>query len=480
MNKTVFYSLLPLLLSIGAVNEAKVPSSMQEGVDFRPVAKKGIPAVVSIRVSGNASAGLTVDNFYNNENFEAFGDPFWNKFSEIPFPQSKMPQAKEPQVMGQASGFIVSQDGYILTNSHVVNGATDILVTLSDKAEFQAKLIGQDPNTDIALIKIDKQDLPYLKLGNSATLEVGEWVMAIGTPLGLQASVSAGIVSAVGRNNLELAQIEDFIQTDAAINQGNSGGPLLDLSGDVIGINTAIVTNKGGGGYIGIGFAIPSSIVSHILEQLKTKGSVTRGFLGVTLQKIDDDLALALGLKKIEGALVAEVSQKSPAEKAGFKQGDVIVSFNDLPAKDTASLRNMVALSSPGETVKIKVLRQGKEISLNTQMGELLPPHLVPNKPIETAKIGVVIDKLGVSVESISPRMASSGIEGVIISQVDAGSPAAWVGLRQGTLILSVNHKKIATPQEFDKEIAENDAAKPLLLLIKQGEAIRYISLKPT
>ncbi len=472
MNKFLISRVIPLFLAINfAVVDGAVPLSMSNTVDFRAVAKDSTPAVVSIRTSGSTTNTLTVESFLHDDRFEAFGDPFFDRFYGLPFPKSKMPQAKQPEIMGQASGFIISSDGLILTNSHVISDASQIIVTLFDGNEYAAKVVGQDPSTDVALIKIDRNDLTFLKLGDSNQLEVGEWVIAIGTPLGLQASLTAGVVSAVGRNNLELARIEDFIQTDAAVNQGNSGGPLLDLTGKVVGINTAIVTNKGGGGYIGIGFAIPSNIVSHIVEQLKTKGKVTRGFLGVSLQNIDKELATALGLSKIEGALVSEVTKSSPADVAGIKQGDVILLYNDRPVKDQASLRNTVALANPGDEATIGVLREGKSISLQVKIGEL-PSETVVSKAPEAEAVGVAVTRLGVTVGAVQ------GQEGVVITKVDANSPAAWVGLRKGGVVLAVNQKKVATPEEFDKAVAETEASKPLLMLIKQGETTRYISLQ--
>lgn len=476
MKKSLFTYSFPLFLLLGTVSDAAVPLHMSTTIDFRSVAKEGVPAVVSIRAGGNPLLGLTTDSFLNDQRFEAFGDPFWGQFFDFPFPKNKMPQARQPQTMAQASGFIISEDGYILTNSHVVKDASDIIVTLLNGNEYPAKIVGQDPNTDVALIKIDQNDLPYLTLGNSDHLDVGEWVVAIGNPLGLQATVTAGIVSAVGRSNLDLTKVEDFIQTDAAVNQGNSGGPLLDLTGEVVGINTAIVTNKGGGGYIGIGFAIPSNIVSNILGQLKTKGSVTRGFLGVSLQKIDLDLASAFGLKKAEGALVADIAKDSPAEKSGIRQGDIITTYNSANVKDHGALRNMVALTAPGQEAKVEVLREGKPLTLSVQLGSLPGEKVTPAAPPIESAIGVALNKLGVTVSNLP--IGSTLSEGVMVTQIDSNSPAAWVGLRKGAVIVTVNQKKVSSPQEFENAVDGTKENKPLLLLVKQGDTVRYISLK--
>lgn len=265
--------------------------------DFRSVAKKAIPAVVSIKVKSGSKKSLANSWSSDEDAADLFNDDFFQRFFGIP--RQKGRDHSDSQVIGQASGFIVSPDGVVLTNNHVVDEAKEILVTLNDGREFPAKVIGQDPNTDIAVVKIDAKDLPYVTLGNSDDLEVGQRVAAIGNPLGLQATLTSGVVSATGRNNLDLTRWEDYIQTDAAINRGNSGGPLLNLNAEVIGMNTAIVTDMGSGGYMGIGFAIPSNMLKHVMEELMSNGKVNRGFLGVVLQQMDNNLAKAFHLNKI-------------------------------------------------------------------------------------------------------------------------------------------------------------------------------------
>jgi serine protease Do len=436
--------------------------------DFTSVAQKAIPAVVSIQVKTKSLQNSSV----KDSTGDSFNDDFFQRFFGIPL----IPQTPEME-MGQASGFIVAPDGYVITNSHVVKNATEIEVTLNDKRHLTAKVIGQDPSTDVAVLKIDATDLPYLKLGNSDDIQIGQWAIAIGTPLGLEASLTVGVISAKGRNNLDIARIEDFIQTDAAINRGNSGGPLLNLRSEVIGMNTAIVSNNGGGGYMGIGFAIPSNIIKNDFEQLKANGSVARGYIGVVLQQVDTDLAQALGLDKAEGALVADVSKDSPAEKAGIKQGDVILKYDQHSFSSIGALRNAIALMNPGSKVTLTILRKDKtsdniivEVG-NFPQGEKEAPAAAPKE-----------NKLGIEIQELTPEQARSlgytDQKGVIISKVQSGSAAAWAGLKKGTLIVSINQQPVTNVDSFYKLLESSDPNKPLLLLVKQGEITRFISIR--
>lgn len=452
---------LSLILSPCIQAEENVAKQVEN--DFRAVAKKAIPAVVFIKVK---SFGKKPENP---------SDPF-NLFNDDLFQFFGMPRESErsPQV-GQASGFIVSEDGLILTNSHVVKEANEITVALNDGREFSGKVIGQDPNTDVALVKIDAKGLPFLTLGNSDLLEVGQWVIAIGNPLGLQASLTVGVVSAKGRNNLDIVRIEDFIQTDAAINRGNSGGPLLNLNGEVIGINTAIVSNMGLGGYMGIGFAIPSNMAKNDMEQLLENGSISRGYIGVVLQQIDQDLAQALGLSKPEGALIAEVGAQSPAQQAGLQQGDVILKYNNTPVSSIASLRNAISLMKPGTQISLTILKTDKsQKTIQVTIAAFPSAELAVGEAQE--------NKLGIEVQNVTSDMVKSlGLEqaeGVVITKVQPGSIAAWAGLKKGAVILSVNQQKVASVKEFYKFLKETPTAKPVLLLVKQGGSMRFISLK--
>jgi serine protease Do len=366
---------------------------------------------------------------------------------------------------------LVSADGYILTNCHVVKGADKIEVTLNDGEVQKATLVGTDPSTDLAVIKIEGKDLPFLKLGDSEALDVGEWVIAIGSPFQLQASLTVGVVSAKGRQGLNITDLEDFIQTDAAINPGNSGGPLLDLDGKVIGINTAIVSRTGG--YMGIGFAIPSNMAKNVMDQLIKTGSVTRGFLGVYLQPIDKDIAAGFNLPKVEGALVSGVEKDSPAEKAGLEQGDIILEYDGKPIKSAQAFRYDVSMLGPGQKIELKVNRKGKILNISVILGS------AANK---AAPI-VISQKLGIEVENITPDLArklgyTEGEEGVVISKVKPGSPAGMAGLRPGCLIQAVNHKKVATTSDYESVLSESAQNKRILLLVRQGKLTRFYSIR--
>lgn len=447
----------------------------QTAMDFTKAAKNAIPAVVSIKVKFNSKqSGFFLNPWGSSE--DDFSSPFGGDFFKHFF---KIPKGENSEETGQASGFIVSADGYILTNSHVVKEANSISVILNDGREFSGTVVGQDPNTDVALIKIDAKDLSYLILENSDNLEVGQWAIAVGNPLGLQASLTVGVISAKGRNDLDLARIEDFIQTDAAINRGNSGGPLLDINGKVIGMNTAIVTNMGTGGYMGIGFAIPSNILRHVMEELLATGKVSRGFLGVMLQQMDQNLAKAFNLDKAEGALVTEVNKDSPAEKSGLKQGDIVLKYNKIPIVHVATLRNAVALMKPGERITLTVLRDGKTIEIPIEIGNF-PGETSASTEIETMEAKENI--YGFSVQELTAEIANAiglnGSEkGVVITKVNSGTPAAWAGLKKGTLILGINQIKISSMADYNQAMEATEKGKPLLLLVKQGEATRFVSL---
>lgn len=465
--KHIFFTTVSFIIISGTALNAldTAPPSYQQ--DFTTVAQRAIPAVVSIQVKTKS-----LHTSSSNENLDFFNDDFFQRFFGAPV----VPQTPEME-LGQASGFIISPDGYLITNSHVVKNATEIEVTLHDKRRLSAKVVGQDPSTDVAVVKIDAKDLPYLKLGNSDGIKIGQWAVAIGTPLGLEASLTVGVISAKGRNNLDIARIEDFIQTDAAINRGNSGGPLLNLNSEVIGMNTAIVSNNGTGGYMGIGFAIPSNIIKNDFDQILTNGSVSRGFIGVVLQQVDSDLAQALGLEKAEGALVADVSKDSPAEKAGIKQGDVILSYNGQAISSIGALRNAIALMNPGAKVRLSILRKDKSSSnIIVEVGNF--PSQTEAKSLKPQKD----NKLGIEVQELTPEIARSygygDQKGVIVSKIQPNSPAAWAGLKKGTLIVSINQQAVTNLDQFYKQIETHDPAKPILLLVKQGEITRFISMR--
>lgn len=451
--KTVSIIIASLLFIIPSLSEA-------QETDFERVAEQSIPAVVSIQVK----AAPSTSNFLEYE-FSP-GDDFFGQFFGIP-----RRSVKEPQV-SQASGFLVSPDGYILTNNHVVKEGQEIKVLLKDGREFKGKVIGTDESTDIALVKIDGSNLPFLKLGDSDTLRIGQWVVAIGNPLGLQASLTVGVVSAKGRSNLDIARIEDFIQTDAALNRGNSGGPLLNLKSEVVGINTAIATQMGNSGYMGIGFAIPSNMAQHVMDQLKETGNVSRSYLGVVIQPVDASLASAFGLQKVEGALVSDVLKDSPADKAKIQQGDVILRVNNQPVETAGQLRNIIALQKPGSKVSLSILRNKSPLEISLEVAQIN----------ETKKEeGPQTNLLGIKVETLTKELALNlrrdQEEGVLVIQVDSGSPADFVGIKKGALILSVNNQKIQTKEEFEEAVKKTPKDKPVLFLIKQKEQMRYVSI---
>jgi len=464
--KNLLSAFLALSLLIQGGSFANPDSlAQQTAKDFTAVAKNAIPAVVSIKVKGakKTSSASSDDN-------DMFNDDFFHRFFSIPRGSKK---SEDRITEGQASGFIVTADGYLITNNHVVEHADEILVTTNDGQEYTGKVIGHDPNTDIAVVKIDAKNLPFLKLGDSDKLEIGEWAIAIGTPMGLQATLTVGVVSAKGRNNLDLTNVEDFIQTDAAINRGNSGGPLLNLESQVIGMNTAIVADMGIGS-MGIGFAIPSNMIKQVMDQILKNGSVTRGFIGVTLQTLDKDLSHAFNVEPHSGALVAAVSKDSPAEKAGLKQGDIIRAYNDHKVTNIAALRNTIALMPPGTRLNLSVLRNGKLMDIPVEISTF-----PTSKPKTVSASG---SKLGFDIQELTPELAHSlnitDDKGVVITKVDQNTPASWVGLKKGTLIVAVNQQKIESIDDFNKAMDSLDADKPLLLLVKQGDLMRFISLK--
>lgn len=470
--RLVLTSLTALSLVMGGAaidaKDTKVFTSLTGKAFSKPfidASEKSRPAVVFIRAEGAM-------NYGQPDPYDFFNDDFFNKF----FGGAPQRRQRSPQV-SQGSGFIISPDGYILTNYHVVRGAKELTVFLQNgnKREVSATLIGGDAQTDIAIIKINDTSMtyPYLEFANSEEVEVGEWVIAVGNPFQLESTVTAGIISAVGRQNLQITDYEDFIQTDAAINPGNSGGPLLDLDGNVVGMNTAIVSPNGG--YIGIGFAIPSQVLINIKQQIIDKGSVSRGFLGVSLQPIDQDLAESFGLPNTQGALVVDVIPDSPASKAGLKQGDIIIKMNNNTVKNPSSLRNDVVLLPPDSTAKLTVNRKGKIITIPVTLTAHGQNNLV-SSATASRLLGISVDNL--TPENVKSYKLSESDEGLVIVDVNPGSPAGRAGLQPGFLILALNHKKVTNVDEFNKAL---DGAKPgqrVLLLARHGGALRFYSIK--
>lgn len=448
-----------------------VATVKQMGKAFTFVATKASAAVVGVKTEKM----VTQDSPGGPES--PFDDEFFNQFFKNyrRFRGPGGPQPKSRQ-LGQASGFIISADGYVLTNNHVVDKADKITVILSDEREFEAKLIGTDPESDVAVVKIEAKDLPYLTAGNSDELEVGEWVLAVGNPFGLSQTVTAGIVSAKGRNKVGIETYEDFIQTDAAINPGNSGGPLLNLDGKVVGINTAIVS--GSGGNMGIGFAIPINMAEAIYKQLVESGTVVRGFLGVSIQDLDPKLADYFGIKDGKGVLIPAFTEGSVAEKAGLKAGDIIVEMNGEPVGRANELQNRIAMLKPGTDIVLGVLRDGKKMEFTVKLGE---------RPGAAAASGAgtgsaTMQKLGLTVESLTAdtaeQMGYVGEKGVLVTDVAEGSIGANASIVPGTLILEVNREAVGSAEEFQKAIDAAAEKGSALLRLKYKTAVRYVLLR--
>lgn len=441
----------------------------ETGKAFASVAKNASPAVVFIRVEKTVSQG----QFFRYRS--PFEDEFFKRFFGEPgpgFPQ--FPQQQKRQVQSQGSGFIITQDGYILTNNHVVGDADRVTVKLLDGREFTAKTVGTDPPTDVAVIKIDAESLPVLSLGDSDRIEVGEWVLALGNPFGLSHTLTAGIVSAKGRSSVGITDYEDFIQTDAAINPGNSGGPLIDLLGKVVGINTAIYS-RNGGGYMGIGFAIPVNMAKNIYTQLIEHGNVTRGYLGVTIQDLTAELAKSFGLNDTKGVLVSQVMPDTPAEKAGMKQGDVIVSLDGKPVDTSASLRNEVAMTVPGTAIKVGVIRDGKKMTLNVKVEKMSEDMLTSSRSEDLSNLGMSVATLN---NDLAKQYGFENESGVVVTGVDQGSLAARTGIRPGMLIKEIDRKPVKNVKEFEDALKKG-GKKPVLLFIKDNRGSHFVAIDP-
>ncbi len=397
--------------------------------------------------------------------------PFRDFFGEEFFKRFFGDRPMKTQALG--SGVIISEDGYVLTNNHVVEKATEIKVKLDDGKEYDAKVIGRDPKTDVALLKVDAiKDFPKpAKLGDSDKVKVGDWVMAVGNPFGLGHTVTLGIISAKGRV-IGAGPYDDFLQTDAAINPGNSGGPLFNMNGEVVGINTAIIAQGQG-----IGFAIPINLIKSLLPQLK-EGKVIRGWLGVMIQDVTPELAKSFKLSSEEGVLISEVMPDTPAEKAGLKRGDVVTRFNDTPVKDARTLSRLVAQSKPGSRISLTVVRAGKTKVIEVNLGEM--PETAERAPQEPKREETFF---GLSFQDLTPELRkhfglSGSEDGVLISSVEAGSPAEDAGLRAGDLIKEANRKPVSSVADLKKILKESSGEEGLLLLIKRGKSTFYAVVK--
>lgn len=459
------------------------PASLQSlGDAFVKIADEVTPAVVHISSTQKLVAEKPGPNQIPEDHpfREFFGDDMFKKFFRFPNPHG----GRGPLRQGMGSGVLVSPDGLILTNAHVVRGADEIKVKLTDDRSFKAKVIGVDPESDVAVIKVDGKNLPTAKFGDSSKLRVGEIVLAIGNPFGFDKTVTSGIVSALGRTNVGIIKdaktgrigYEDFIQTDAAINPGNSGGPLVNIKGQVIGINTAIATRSGG--YQGIGFAIPSNSVKAIMDALVKYGKVRRGLLGVNIQDLNESLAKSFGKPDQKGALVSNVIKDSAAEQADIKDGDIIVQMNGTDVENASQLKNMVGRLAPGTVIKLKILRQGKTIAKDVKIGERDSEKLASAAPGEEQPEKA--SELGIEVEPVPAadrkKLGLKANEGVKVSDVDGSGVGAKMGLRSGDVILEADGKAIKDPASFKSVLKEASKDKTVRLKVQRGEMRIYLA----
>lgn len=465
-------------LTASHASDAPSPASIQVAVNtpasgFTEVAKQVTPAVVNITtvMTEQASEGFSVPDELRGRMEEFFGKPFGprGRGPSDPF------EPRGPR-RGQGSGVIISSDGYILTNNHVIDKAREVNVTLPDKREFKGKIIGTDPKTDLAVVKINATDLPAASWGDASRLQVGEYVLAVGNPFGLNSTVTLGIVSAVGRGHMGITQYEDFIQTDAAINPGNSGGALVNTKGELVGINTAIFSQTGG--YQGVGFAVSTTMAKPIYESLLKTGRVVRGYLGVGIQDLNQDLAKSFNIKNSKGALVSDVREASPAEQAGLKQGDVIVEYQGTPVEDGVVLQRLVTKTSARTTVSVKVIRDGQEREMTIRIIE---------QPDETkvAKVergGTDYALSGLAVEDLdqatSKELGLKGKRGVVVTGVAPDSGAEKAGLMPGDVIREINRQPIKSVKDFEKVSSDVKKGDNVLILVNRRGNSLFLSVK--
>lgn len=449
-----------------------VPAISGSLPDFTELAEKQGPAVVNISIT-TVMHGSNNMAFPGMPNDEALQELF-RHFGVPGMPGGNGGGGQEFKSQSLGSGFIISSDGYILTNAHVINDADEVLVKLYDKREFKAKIIGFDKRTDVALIKIDASGLPKVTIGDPNTLKVGEWVAAIGSPFGLENTMTAGIVSAKGRA-LPQENYVPFIQTDVAINPGNSGGPLFNLRGEVVGINSQIYSKNGGS--MGLSFSIPIDVAMDISNQLKANGRISRGWLGIAIQEITKELAESFGMKNTNGALVAGVEKNSPAEKGGLETGDVITRFDNKPINASSDLPRVVATVKPGKAVNVELLRKGAVKTLQVVVGEM-PGEQVEAAGANKENVKPEVNRIGLTLQELTPaqRKKLNGKNGLLV--IDSSGAAAQAGIRRGDVILGLNNSESQSVDLFNKQINAVPAGKTIAVLVQRGENTLYVPIK--
>ncbi len=475
IRRFVFTAIFIVAFSIGNVTFAEEGYKAAKDLSsaFASAAERAMPAVVSIKVEKTINTARVYQG--DQQLSIPFDNDLLRQFFGGQMPQMQTPRKYKEQ--GQGSGFIISKDGYILTNNHVVGDVDKITVELQDGRKFtNAKVIGSDPGTEVALIKIDGDDFPVLPMGDSDKNKIGDWVIAIGNPFGLSETVTVGVISALGRNKVGIANYENFIQTDAAINPGNSGGPLINLDGQAIGINTAIFSESGG--YMGIGFAIPIDIARNIEKQLKENGKVIRGYLGVACQDVTPEMAEILGLKNSSGIIVATVEKDSPADKGGLMNQDVILELNGNKVESYDTFRNDIANLKPDSKVKLTISREGKTQNIMVTLTERTIDGVAKafNKEQPKSKAALGIDVQNVT-NDIARQLGYKLGEGVVVTSVYPDGPASEAGIETGDLILSVNRQNVNSVDEFDKAI-NNVKENKVLLLVKDENSTQFVVIQ--
>jgi serine protease Do len=452
--------------------EAQRAIEMAEGLSkaFEHVATIVTPSVVTVQATKRiepAQRRQQVPDAFRNS---PFGDEFFERFFGGPA------QPQQPYVQqGQGTGFIVSEDGYILTNNHVVAGATELRVVLSDDSSYDATIVGTDPQTDVAVLKVEAGGLPALAFGDSDDLRVGQWVVAAGSPLGLSSTITAGIVSATGRSRVGITDYEDFIQTDAAINPGNSGGPLVNLRGEVVGMNTAIATRTGGN--MGIGFAIPINMAAQVMHSLIDDGAVTRGWLGVVIQDLTPGLAESFGFEGDDGVLISEISPDGPAAKAGLEAGDIVTAYNGEAVESMDALRLKIAATEPGSAAEFRIFRNGESRSLSVEIGRLGEPETGASPE------AALPETLGLNLQDLTPDLAPRlglppTVAGALVTGVDPTGPAARAGLRPRDVIVGVQGRAVDSVDALRTNLAEQDLARGVRLTVITGGRQRFVFLR--